>query len=80
MKWQCTECTWISAQQELLTAPNPFDPAQELCGCPKCKEVNCFRAICDEPGCTREVSCGWPTPSGGYRQTCSKHHVVEGAP
>lgn len=27
---------------------------------------------CDEPGCTREVSCGFQTPSG-YRRTCFEH-------
>ena len=27
---------------------------------------------CDEPGCTREGTCGWPT-DGGYRRTCYKH-------
>lgn len=27
---------------------------------------------CDEPGCTREGGCGWPT-DGGYRRTCYEH-------
>lgn len=25
--------------------------------------------MCDEPGCTREVTCGWASPTG-YRWTC----------
>jgi hypothetical protein len=29
-------------------------------------------AQCDEPGCTRRVTCGWPS-GAGYRQTCSEH-------
>lgn len=28
---------------------------------------------CDEPGCTREASCGFPTEAG-YRRTCADHH------
>lgn len=27
---------------------------------------------CDEPGCEREASCGWPVPDG-YRRTCGEH-------
>ena len=27
---------------------------------------------CDEPGCTREATCGWPV-KGGYRRTCAEH-------
>jgi len=34
---------------------------------------------CDEPGCEREATCGWPSrpggtgPNGGYRRTCGEH-------
>jgi hypothetical protein len=27
---------------------------------------------CDEPGCQREASCGFPV-EGGYRRTCYEH-------
>jgi len=27
---------------------------------------------CDEPGCDKQVSCGWPSKDG-YRNTCGKH-------
>jgi len=27
---------------------------------------------CDEPGCGRMATCGWPSP-GGYRRTCHDH-------
>lgn len=30
--------------------------------------------ICDEPGCSNEVSCGWPSENGEYRRTCGKHY------
>jgi hypothetical protein len=35
---------------------------------------------CDEPGCEREATCGWPTRpggtsgNGGYRRTCGEHY------
>jgi hypothetical protein len=28
--------------------------------------------ICDEPGCIKDVGCGWPSPTG-YRMTCAEH-------
>lgn len=71
-KWTCKECDWRGLESELLLAPNPFQINDEICGCPKCKSVDCFAAACDEPECWREVSCGTPTPSG-YRSTCGKH-------
>lgn len=27
---------------------------------------------CDEPGCSKRISCGWPSGTG-YRQTCGDH-------
>ena len=27
---------------------------------------------CEEPGCKKQSSCGWPSPSG-YRRTCGEH-------
>jgi hypothetical protein len=29
---------------------------------------------CDEPGCFKRVSSGWPTKDGDYRITCSEHY------
>lgn len=29
-------------------------------------------AVCDEPGCGKAASSGWPSPSG-YRRTCHEH-------
>lgn len=28
---------------------------------------------CDEPGCFKQVSCGWPSENG-YRSTCGDHY------
>jgi hypothetical protein len=79
-QWRCTNCLQISLQPELLTGPSPFDPEDILTGCPKCKSVDGFDEICDEPGCKQRAHCGWPTDSdndefGGYRRTCSQHYT-----
>lgn len=31
-------------------------------------------ALCDEPDCYKEVTCGFPTDDG-YRSTCSEHYL-----
>lgn len=69
---RCIECDNIHAENTLLTAPNPFDPTEIVTGCPTCKSVDSLVAVCDEPGCDKEVSCGWGSPSG-YRHTCYEH-------
>lgn len=75
-RWRCGECDEISTETELLTAPSPFDAEDTLTGCPHCKKVPVFTAICDEPGCTRAVCAGFPAGAefGGYRQTCAEHY------
>lgn len=71
---QACDCKvpWRGTSDEVLRAPNPFDPADELWGCPKCKAVECLYLVCDEPGCWEHSTCGTPTPAG-YRSTCGKH-------
>lgn len=71
-KWQCGNCEEITLETGLLVAPNPFDADSEVWGCPSCKCVGDFSLICDEPGCKRGVTCGFPTPKG-YRNTCGEH-------
>jgi hypothetical protein len=34
--------------------------------------------VCDEPGCDRDASGGWPSPNG-YRHTCHEHRERETA-
>lgn len=65
-------CGWVGDSDDALRAPNPFDPEDELTACPKCREVNQLIAACDEPGCTKDGSCGTPTEDG-YRTTCFAH-------
>ena len=78
VRWRCEECGTVTPEPLLLKAPNPFNPSDVIVGCPRCKSVDQFERLCDEPGCTRNVSCGWPTGDesdswGGYRMTCGKH-------
>lgn len=72
-RWRCHDCGAITPDAELLHAPSPFDPDDELTACPRCRGVAQFDLLCDEPGCDKVGSCGWPTPHGGYRRTCYQH-------
>ena len=80
-RWRCMNCRKELKGSEFLTAPSPFDPTDLLTACPHCKQCDeHFELICDEPGCTQQASCGWPTGDdsdewGGYRNTCGKHYV-----
>lgn len=73
-KVKCSErsCGWHGTEAEVLTAPNPFDPADTLTGCPQCKGLETVIYACDEPGCRAAASCGTVTPDG-YRSTCGEH-------
>jgi len=72
LRWLCQSCDWTGDDAELLRAPSPFDAAETIVGCPKCKAVEDIANACDEPGCDQEATCGFPAP-GGYRRTCGKH-------
>jgi hypothetical protein len=68
----CEECDWHGLENEVLQAPNPFDPEDGVLGCPKCKSVNEIVYTCIADNCWKPVSCGTPTV-GGYMNTCGKH-------
>lgn len=74
-KWTCKECGSVSTDRELVsivvTHPKTREPVQ-VSQCPECGDVNCFTLTCDEPGCGRDASSGWPSPDG-YRHTCHEH-------
>jgi hypothetical protein len=82
MRWFCTECNHHSAGgegQKAIILPHPKTGALtvHVLQCAECGEVNCFVNICDEPGCTREASCGWPTRGmTSYRRTCGEHMIA----
>ena len=71
-KFKCEDCGWIGNEDEVLVSPNPFDPADQVCGCPKCQSVQSMQLVCDEPGCAELATCGFPV-GDGYRHTCGKH-------
>lgn len=71
-RWRCLECDWQGGNDDLLAAEHPFQHDTKIAGCPQCREVGCFVALCDEPGCEQEVSCGWSS-GDSYRNTCGKH-------
>lgn len=72
-KWRCAICSEIATGAELLRAPSPFDPEDELCGCPHCKSAEGFAEICEIGDCEREATCGGPSLDGVYRRTCGAH-------
>ena len=72
-KWKCSECSVIYTDDKLLIAPSPFEPDDNITGCPTCRSVNSFEQVCDEEGCDKLAGCGWPSYSRRYRRTCAKH-------
>jgi len=64
------------------TVTHPAEPT--LDPCPYCEPEHVWPCPtiprCDEPGCERMQTCGWPTrpggtgPNGGYRRTCGLHY------
>ena len=48
------------------------DYARMACSIDAYDAAMIFAQQCDEPGCQKESSCGWPT-EGGYRRTCFDH-------
>lgn len=80
-KVACTNrnCGWRGTTDQLLRAPNPFDPDDEMTACPSCRDVGSTEALCDEPGCREHATCGWQSPTG-YRWTCGNHMRPKEAP
>ena len=71
-RYKCMQCSNICEETAVLSAPNPFDATDTIVGCPSCKSVDSLVTACDEPGCTKEASSGWPSDKG-YRHTCFEH-------
>lgn len=72
-RWRCLDCNCIATANELLRAPNPFDPRQEIVGCPNCKAVDRFDRVCEVDDCNRTASCGWTDSKGTRHHTCGEH-------
>lgn len=74
LHYRCDDCNAVFPADQLLRADNPWSKdAEAVTGCPHCFTITNGTRLCDDPGCVREATCGWPTPSGGYRMTCGAH-------
>ena len=76
-KTECRECHWTGTTDLLLVGISPFDAGETVYGCPKCKAIDSDMQICDEPGCKKPSSCGFPDKKYGcYRRTCYEHSKI----
>ena len=75
-QYRCKECRSILHTREILVNKNPFDEDEDIEGCPMCSSINCFEIICDEAGCTKVSTHGWPS-GNRYRHTCYEHYSIE---
>jgi hypothetical protein len=71
-KVRCEECGWTGLDEDILVAPNPFDPSTKIHGCPSCRDVVNFVPLCDEPGCKEPVTRVRQMLEG-LRLTCAAH-------
>ena len=46
---KCSVCRWEGKAEDILVAVNPFDPEEEIEGCPKCKSIDSFYNPDEEP-------------------------------
>lgn len=67
-----SRCCWHGLSDDVLKAPNPFNPDKVIWVCPKCKGIDSLYLACDEPGCWDYATMGTHTPTG-YRSTCWMH-------
>lgn len=71
-KWKCLECQTITDDDQLLIDNNPFKTNHIVMGCPHCFSVNSVVIVCDEYGCEKVATFGYPTDEG-YKNTCGEH-------
>ena len=72
-RWRCEECNWIGLEGELDVVRDPKpESGVHWSICPQCRAAEQFINLCDEPGCDKPSSNGWPSPEG-YRRTCWLH-------
>lgn len=74
--WICGErrCDWRGPESALLSAPNPFEPTENIYACPECKAIDNYAGECEIEGCTSIASCGTPTKAMGYIRCCGEHY------
>jgi hypothetical protein len=74
-KWICTECRFIGGIDAFDRVEDPGEDGNMWTVCPSCRAPEHVTSACDEPGCTKEGDCGFPTPDGSYRRTCFEHSI-----
>lgn len=73
-KWLCQNCNHVSMDDELLTAPNPFEEGDTLYACPNCREMGDLCKACAISGCENPATGGHPGACGyRYAWTCWQH-------
>ena len=65
----CSDGMTISNEFDLSLKEAMIDVAREN----NYEKLKSFLGICDEEGCWKEASCGWPSEEN-YRHTCSAHY------
>lgn len=76
-RWRCDDCYESFDESEFLRAPSPFDPEDEITGCPRCKSTDDFTPLCDHGSCTRQGSGGYPMANGSYVLRCFEHRPYD---
>ena len=77
-RWICTECEFTGALDEFDHVPDPKSTANGWTVCPRCRAADHVTDVCDEPGCDRRATCGFPVDDErGYRRTCFEHSTFE---
>lgn len=74
----CTECDWHGQRCDVEMVQDPKEGWgwHQWHVCPLCREADHITDACDEPGCTKRATCGWPEkgwPDAPYRRTCGDH-------
>jgi hypothetical protein len=73
MRWRCANCWSVTPEADLLRSKSPFDPADEITGCPVCRQTACLHLLCEVEDCPNLQSCGTPSPAG-YQMLCGYHY------
>jgi hypothetical protein len=74
-KWICRACGFIGPIEEFTFVQDPREATGDgWYACNRCDAIDQVTTACDEPGCTREGSCGFPVDDERrYRRTCFEH-------
>jgi hypothetical protein len=75
-KWICHACSFVGPIEEFyfVVDPRRGDAADGWYACNQCDAIDQVTTCCDEPGCMREGSCGFPVDDDRrYRRTCFEH-------